>query len=142
MTGPQAPTPPSKKPGGLAWVGTVLSLLACYGTLALVAGLAALGVSIAVNVHIWAAAIVLFALLAVWGVDMGLRRHGDHAPLILSVIGAALVIDAMYIPDQLEALIGIPGRAVEMAGFAALIAAVLWDWRLCKASRRDGDTDA
>jgi len=110
-------------------------LLACYGTLAVVAGLSALGVTIIVNVHVWAAAIVLFALAAVFGVAVGYRRHGNAAPLILAVVGAALVATAMYIPDRIESETGVPDRVVEIAGFAALITAALWDWRICKSER-------
>ena len=77
MTEPSAPPEDSEKPGRLARGGTILSLLACYGTLAVVAGLSALGVTIAINDHVWAAAIVIFAVVAVLGVGFGARRHGN-----------------------------------------------------------------
>ena len=46
-----------------AWlpaVGTVLSIISCYGTL----GLVTMGIIVAPSVHVWAAAIVVFALVA------------------------------------------------------------------------------
>ncbi len=133
----QPQPPPLEKPGWLARGATALSLLACYGTLIVVAGLSALGVTIAINLQVWAAAIVIFAVVAVLGVGLGARRHGVWWPLILAVLGAALVACAMYLPGRIEGIAGIAGisaRVVEIAGFAALIIAAVWDWRLCKAS--------
>lgn len=49
----------------LAPLAAALSLLTCYGTLAAIALLGALGVGIALNEEVWAGGIVLFALLAV-----------------------------------------------------------------------------
>ena len=104
------------------------------------AGLSALGVTIAINLHVWAAAIVIFAVIAVLGVGLGARRHGVWWPLILAVLGAALVACAMYLPGRIEGIAGIAGisgisaRVVEIAGFAALIIAALGDWRLSRAS--------
>ena len=129
---PTAQTQPPDKPGWLARGATGLSLVACYGTLALVALLSALGVTLAINPHVWAAAIVIFAVVAVLGVGLGARRHGVWWPLILAAFGTALVAGVMYLPDRIEGAAGIPALAVEIAGFAALIVAALWDWRLCK----------
>lgn len=137
MTEPMAPPEDSEKPGRLARGGTILSLLACYGTLAVVAGLSALGVTIAINDHVWAAAIVIFAVVAVLGVGLGARRHDAWWPLILAGLGAAMVAAAMYLRGPIEGAVGIPGLAVEIAGFAALVVAALGDWRICKA--RDGE---
>jgi hypothetical protein len=46
----------------LAAVATTFSLVACYGTLAAIAVLGALGVTIALNEAVWAGAIVLLPL--------------------------------------------------------------------------------
>lgn len=119
----------STAPTWLAGAGAVLSLAACYGTLGLVALLAAMGVALAVNVHVWAAVIVGFALLAVLGVALGTRRHGKAAPLLLALAGAALVAWAMYGAHTISALLGVPATAVELAGFALLIVAAFRDWR-------------
>ena len=114
----------------LAGAGALLSLAACYGTLGLVALLSAMGVTLALNVQIWAAVIVAFAMLAVLGVTLGYRRHRKADPVRLAVVGAALVIWAMYGADAIRTLLGVPSTVVEIAGFAALIAAAYWDWRL------------
>lgn len=119
----------STAPSRLAGAGALLSLAACYGTLGLVALLSAMGVTLAVNVHVWAGVIVGFALLAVLGVALGTRRHGKAAPLLLALAGAALVAWAMYGSHTITALLGLPATVVELAGFALLIVAAFQDWR-------------
>ena len=114
----------------LAGASALLSLAACYGTLGLVALLSMMGVTLALNVDIWAGVIVAFALLAVIGVTLGYRRHRNANPVRLAVIGAALVIWAMYGADAIVDLLGVPSTIVEIAGFAALMASAYWDWRL------------
>ena len=89
-----------------------------------------MGVTLALNVDIWAGVIVAFALLAVIGVTLGYRRHRNANPVRLAVIGAALVIWAMYGAEAIVDLLGVPSTIVEIAGFAALIASAYWDWRL------------
>jgi hypothetical protein len=52
----------------------------------------------------------------------------DNENFGLAVVGAAMVLWVMF---------GSFNRALEIAGFAALVAATVWDWR-AKKSRRDG----
>ncbi len=113
----------------LAGAGTLVSLLACYGTLLAVSALSLVGITIAINVHLWAGAIVLFALIAVIGVASGYRRHRRIGPLALASCGALLVIWAMYGSASIHALLGFPSRVVELTGFAMLVVAACWDWR-------------
>lgn len=114
----------------LAGAGALLSFAACYGTLGLVALLSMMGVTLALNEDIWAGVIVAFAMLAVIGVTLGYRRHRNANPVRLAVIGAALVIWAMYGAEAIVDLLGVPSTIVELAGFAALVASAWWDWRL------------
>jgi len=83
-----------------------------------------MGVALAINEQIWAGAIVAFAALAAAGVVHGHRRHGRIPPVALAVIGVGLVAAAMY------AGLGGAARVVELLGFAALVGAAVWDWRL------------
>ncbi len=124
----------SRKQGWLARGGVIVSLLACYGTLAVIGALSALGLTIAVNAHVWAGAIVAFAALAVAGIALGYKRHRTPWPLAIAGIGAALVTGAMYGAPAIEAATGLPGRGVEIIGFACLTAAAWWDWRLARRS--------
>ena len=108
-------------------IALLLSLLACYGTLAAVAVLSALGVTLAVNPGVWAGAIVLFAALATVIVGLGMRRHGSVAPLIPALAGTALLGFVMFVSFD---------RALELIAFALLAGAVYWDYRL-RARPRD-----
>ena len=75
------------KLGWLAGLATVMSLIACYGTLALVAILAALGVSLVLDEAVWAGAIVAFAVLAVGGLAGGFARHRVVWPMLAGGLG-------------------------------------------------------
>ena len=108
----------------IAWLpgfATALSLIACYGTLAVVAILGALGIAIALNEALWAGAIVAFAALAVGGLAIGFSRHRHVWPLSLGGLGAAAVGYAMYVQYA---------RLIELSGFVLLCVAAIWDWRL------------
>jgi hypothetical protein len=70
--------------------------------------------------------ISVLALLAGVGVLLGYRRHRALAPLILGLVGAALILWVM---------LGSYDRFIEAAGFAALLVAAVSDWRLRKATR-------
>lgn len=105
-------------PGALA---LVLSLLACYGTLAAVAALSALGVTLALHEGVWAGTIVLFALLALAAVVAGRARHGRLAPSLLALAGTLLLGYVMFVDFA---------RLLELVAFALLALAVIWDARL------------
>jgi hypothetical protein len=104
----------------LAGMATALSLAVCYGTLALIAILGALGFAITLNEKLWAGAIVTFAALAVAGLGLGLARHRRPWPIMVGGLGAALIGYAMY---------GRYDRLTEFAGFVLLCLAAFWDWR-------------
>jgi arsenite methyltransferase len=108
------------KPARLAIAATALSLIACYGTLALIAILSALGFTISLNETLWAGAIVTFAALAVASLVLGWTWHRRPGPVILGLAGAAMLAYAMY---------GHYSRLTELAGFALLALAACWDWR-------------
>lgn len=104
----------------LALAATLLSLLTCYGRLAAIALLGALGVGIALNEAVWAGGIVLFAALAVAALALRWRRHGRALPLGLALAWLALIAFAMYVSYSLPA---------ELASFALLCAGTFVDWR-------------
>lgn len=112
--------------GWLAGAGTVLAIAACYGTLATVSVLSLLGVTLVINPGVWAGAISLFALLALFGVLLSYRQHRVRGPLTIAAVGTVLVLWAMF---------GSYSRIIELIGFAGLITAAIWDWRLKKCER-------
>ncbi|MGX0876565.1 hypothetical protein ACSSV4_001242 [Roseovarius sp. MBR-154] len=104
---------------GLAPLATALSLIACYGTLAAVGLLGALGIGIALNEAVWAGVIVLLAALAVAALALRWRRHGRGVPVLLGAAGLALIGFAMYVSYSLPA---------ELGGFALLCLGTYADW--------------
>jgi hypothetical protein len=104
---------------GFAAAATLISLLACYGTLAVVATLGSLGVAIALDETLWAGVIVGFAALAAVGLAFGWRRHRRPWPPLLGLAGAAVIAYVMVVQYD---------RVAELAGFALLGVAALWDW--------------
>lgn len=112
----------------LAPLGTVLAILACYGTLAIVGVLSLMGISIAVNEGIWAGAIGVFALLALAGIVLGWRGHRAVHPLLLGIVGTSLVLWTMGVSYN---------RPTEIAGFIILALAAALDWR-AKRNRHRG----
>jgi hypothetical protein len=117
--------------------GTLLSILSCYGVLGTITALSLIGVTLAINVHVWAAAIVAFALVAVLGLAVGVTCHQSKGPLALGAVATLVVIWAIYGSQGIRTTLGIPSEAVELVGFAGLVAATIWDWRLKK--RRAGE---
>lgn len=96
------------------------SLLSCYGTLAAVTVLSALGVSLALDESVWAGAILFFAAAATALLARGRRRHGSAGPLALALAGTALLAYTLLVSYD---------RMAEAAAFALIAAAVYWDYR-------------
>ncbi len=105
----------------LAALATASSLIACYGTLAAIALLGALGVTIALNEAIWAGAIVLFAGLAFVALLIRWRGHRRIAPALLAGIGLLLIALTMLVSYD---------RIIELVGFAFLCAGTVVEWRI------------
>ena len=104
-----------------------LAIVACYGTLGLVAGLSLLGVTLDIPQGPWAGAITLFAWLALGGVLVSFRRHRGIGPVILAAAGVVLITWVMFVSFS---------RALELLGFASLISAALWDRRCQRCEKK------
>lgn len=119
----------NQQPDGLRWLGrfsgiaVVLSLVACYGTVALVAILALVGIPISVHEGAWAAVIVVFAWIAVLAMGVNIQRHRSFGPFIIADIGALLLSWVMFVNHS---------SSIEIIGFALLVVAALWDRQLRK----------
>lgn len=110
-----------KKTGDwLAPLAAALSLVACYGTLAAIGLLGALGVTIAFNEAVWAWAIVLFAGLTFAVLMVRRHRHGRIVPSALAGIGLLLIGFTMLVTYY---------RVIELVGFVFLCAGTVMDWR-------------
>ncbi len=107
--------------GRYSGVAVVLSIVACYGTLALVAILSLVGVTMSIHEGAWAAVIVVLVWIAVLAMGVNIPRHRSFGPFIVADIGALLVSWVMIVDYS---------RMMEILGFALLIVAALWDRRL------------
>ena len=112
---------PLQRLGRYSGVAVVLSIVACYGTLALVAILSLAGVTMSVHEGAWAAVIVVLAWIAVLAMGVNIRSLRSFGPFVLSDIGALLVSWVMIVDYS---------RVMEVSGFALLIVAALWDRQL------------
>ncbi len=110
----------------LAPACTILAVLACYGTLATVAVLSLMGITLAINEGIWAGAIVVFALLALTGLVLSWRHHRALSPLLLGVAGAGMIVFTMTVSYN---------QPIEIAGFVLLVLAAFLDWRAKQSAR-------
>lgn len=114
---------------GLKWLGrysgiaVVLSVVTCYGTVAVVAVLSLVGVSMSVHEGAWATLIVALAWIAVLAMGINIQRHRSFGPFIIADVGALLLSWVMFVDYS---------RPKEIIGFALLIVAALWDRKLRK----------
>lgn len=109
-----------------SWLGSAASLLAvlaCYGTLAAVALLSIVGVSIKIDESTLAKLITGLLVLALGGMGYSYSAHRRPGPLMLSVAAAAMLLWVFY---------GSYSKPLELSGFAALIVASIWDFRAKK----------
>lgn len=115
--------------GRYSGVLVALSLVACYGTLALVLALSAIGVTFDLHEGAWATVIVALAWIAVLAMGVNIPRHGSFVPFILADVGALLVSWVMFIQFS---------RGLELLGFAMLAVAALRDRHLLGGASTPG----
>ena len=109
--------------GRYSGAAVVLCIVACYGTLALVAIVSLAGVTLAIHEGAWATVVVVLAWTAVLAMGVNIHRYRNIGPFILSDIGALLVSWVMFVDY---------GRTMETIGFALLVIAAFWDRNLRK----------
>ena len=100
-------------------VALVFAVLACYGSLAAVALLSALGVSMALNDGIWAGAIIFFSSVTTGIIGLGMRKHKSMVPLLLAISGTLVLCFTMFV--HYNAL-------TELVGFVLLALATYLDF--------------
>lgn len=100
---------------------TLLAILACFGMLAVAVVLAAFGMSLGPGERAWAGTLCLLAVVATIGIADNCRRRRIVGPLLPAAAGTALILAETY---------AAAGRIAELCGFALLVLATLWDWRM------------
>jgi rhodanese-related sulfurtransferase len=130
MTGPATRAETGGKLWWLPGAATALAFVSCYGTALLIGLLSIFGVFVTIDQRAWAGAISAFAALAVVFIAASGRRRRIAGPVVVAGIGLAFILWAMY---------GAESRAVELAGFASLVAATLWDLKSRRSRRMESD---
>ena len=113
-------------------VAFVVAVLACYGSLAAVAIMSVLGVSMALNDGIWAGTIIFFSLLTTAIIGLGVRKHKSLVPLMVAVPGALLLCYTMFIDYH---------ALTELLGFILLAVATYIDFDKRRWSKVSGGKD-
>ena len=109
-----------------SWLGSATSLLAvlaCYGTLAVVGLLSVIGISIQLDEGLLVRLISGLLIFALLGMGYSYRMHRHPGPLLLSVTFAALLLWVFY---------GSYSKPLELTGFAFLVVASVRDFRAKK----------
>jgi arsenite methyltransferase len=114
--------------GTVSGIFAALSIITCYGTLALVAALGLIGIQLNVHEGIWAAVIVVLAWAAAIGVGLEFRRIRANGPLVVAILGASFITAVMFISYS---------RIVEIIGFTLILTAVFWNRRYARQTVRN-----
>lgn len=127
----------SKSGNKLSLLGPVISLLAvfaCYGTLATVALLSFIGISVEIDEALMVKLVSGLLLIALAGMFYSWRSHQHPGPFLLSILAALILLWVFF---------GSYSKVLELAGFALLLAASIWDFRVrkrcCKNSCAEND---
>jgi len=103
--------------GWLAYLGTGLSVLICYGKAIILGAISTAGVSDPqFNPHVQAILMWILGIVAVYGLFRDRRDHGQDYPLVLGVVGVATIIVTLYTHYN---------PLVEVSGYILLIVAAL-----------------
>lgn len=105
-----------------SWVGSVTSLLAvlaCYGTLATVALLSIVGISVKIDEGLLVKLISGLLIFALVGMVYSYRAHRNPIPLLLSIVSAVLLLWVFY---------GVYSKPLELTGFTILVSASVLDF--------------
>ena len=115
----------------LSWLGSVTSLLAvatCYGTLAAVTLLSLIGVSVDIDEATLVKLVTGLLILALLGMVYSWRIHRHPDPMLISLGSATLLLWVFY---------GSYSKPLELTGFALLVVASVWDFRVKKRACTD-----
>ncbi len=107
--------------------GSVVAALCCLGVPALLSVFTALGLGFLINDAVLLPLMIVFLVIAIYGLYSGARRHGQWSAVAVGGAGAVLLLASMWFGSA----------AVSAVGIVLLVAATLWNVRLrMRASRR------
>ncbi len=103
----------------LGSIAGMLAVITCYGTLASVALLSFVGVSVAIDEALMVKLITFLLAIALLGMLYSWRLHKNFVPLLLSLLAAGMLIWVFY---------GSYSKLLEWMGFSLLIVASILDF--------------
>jgi mercuric ion transport protein len=103
-------------------IGSIFAALCCIGTPAVLALLASIGAGFLIRDVILLPLLVVFLVIAVWGMMRTQDAHGQRGPLLVTVGSSFVIVAAVWF-----------SRPVVILGLVGLIAASVWNMYLHKA---------
>lgn len=123
---PIAGTNPARIIGG---VGVLACVLCCVSIPSVVAAISALGLGFLRNDRLLFPAEALSLVILLTTFVRSRTRHGRNLPLLLGVAAAAWMFFGLMTPARL-------GTVAALTGALAVVAVVVWDWRLQRSCAR------
>ena len=93
--------------------GSLFAALCCLGFPALVSILSAIGLGFLINDDILRPMMIVFLLLAIFGLALGIRHHGSPWALIVGILSAVTLYVFIYVSfNEVIAGLGIAGLVI------------------------------
>jgi mercuric ion transport protein len=93
--------------------GSLFAALCCLGFPALVSILSAIGLGFLINDDILRPMMIVFLLLAIFGLTLGMRHHGSPWALIVGILSAVTLYVFIYVSfNEVIAGLGIAGLVI------------------------------
>lgn len=109
-------------------LGSIVAALCCLGAAPLLAALTAAGLGFLINDFFLVPLLAAFLGVTIRGLHRDAARHSGAGPARLAWLASGTVVGGLWIH---AAVVGL--------GLALLVAASMWNWRLVRAARTDGD---
>ncbi|GKT12326.1 MAG: hypothetical protein ISEC1_P1304 [Thiomicrorhabdus sp.] len=104
----------------LGSIASIFAVVACYGTLASVALLSLVGISVEIDERLMINIVTLLLIIALSGMVYSWHLHRNILPLLLSLLAAIILFWVFY---------GRYTKELEILGFVLLIIASIVDFR-------------
>lgn len=93
--------------------GSLFAALCCLGFPALVSILSAIGLGFLINDDILRPLLIVFSLIAILGLALGMRHHGNPWALIVGILSAVTTYVFIYVSfNEVLAWLGIAGLII------------------------------
>ncbi len=107
----------------LGFAGSLIAAACCLGLPFIIAGVTALGAGFLIQDRYLLPLLAVFLLISIGGTALSVKRHGQKAPVIVSIAGAGLTFGGLFLHP-----------AVAYLGIAVLLLASILDLRARRSS--------